>query len=694
MGSGAGRQLPELLAPAGHVEGFMAAVENGADAVYLGLKRLSARASAVNFSLDDLAVLLPYAHKRGRSVYVALNSLVTASEISSVLNLLQSLSDLKVDALIIQDPGIFFLARKYFPHLKLHASTLAGIHNHPGVNQLQRMGFKRVVLARELDFKEIKAISENTTCEIEMFVHGALCFSYSGFCLASSFRGGHSGLQGRCVQPCRLRLRQGRNEGYFLSCNDISYLRMIPELKKLRLAALKIEGRMKSADYIAQVVRAYRLVIDAAEKSEREAVEEACGMLANAPSRHLTSGYLGSNIDTEILAPHRSGSSGVWVGTVTEVRGGRAVVALRHELRPGDRLRPESAEGKERGALTVSEMSTLDGRWIACGRAGEDVLLPGSGDLQPRERLFKIGGKTASSAETWGKIRKEKIEVISYSRSFPHSGGLLKELPAAPADARETEETLIVKIGSAGDFLQACQSEAQRIMLAATRRNLERLAKQRLIPAQKARLIWSLPALIAEKETRYYKAAVEWYLEKGFLSWEVNNWGHLDFFSNRERANLISGHRFNIRNSAAMAALYEAGCGWSVLSLEITKNELEFLARSPSGTAPVVTIYAWPPLFISRLAPKLKEEKPVLTGRNEVLLYRRRQGRSCIYADRPMDWCGQLPLLRNLGFHRFLFDLSDGPENPMGEFGRLLKGYRHAKAHGPFSLFNFDRRPL
>jgi len=185
-------QKPELLAPAGHVDSFHAALENGADAVYLGLKQLSARASAANFTLNELAHLIPYARKRHASVYVALNSIVTASEFPGILDVLQSLSDLGVDGLIVQDPGILFLVHRHFPRLRLHASTLMAIHNHAGVNQMERLGAQRVVLARELTLEEILQIASATTAELEIFVHGALCYSYSGLCMASSYRGGRA----------------------------------------------------------------------------------------------------------------------------------------------------------------------------------------------------------------------------------------------------------------------------------------------------------------------------------------------------------------------------------------------------------------------------------------------------------------------------------------------------------------------
>ncbi len=177
------------------------------------------------------------------------------------------------------------------------------------------MGAQRVVLARELNLHEIKDIADRTKVELEIFVHGALCYSYSGLCLASSFRGGHSGLQGRCVQPCRLQFKQGRDEGFFLSCNDLCALPLVSELKKLRIAAFKIEGRMKSADYLAQVVRAYRLVLDAPAEEQKDSLMEARELLARSPSRRLTSGYFADNFNAEVLSPHRSGSSGQWVGT-------------------------------------------------------------------------------------------------------------------------------------------------------------------------------------------------------------------------------------------------------------------------------------------------------------------------------------------------------------------------------------------
>jgi len=685
---------PELLAPAGQVESFWAAVEHGADAVYLGLKQLSARASATNFTLEELAVLLPFAHRRNVSIYVALNSILTAGDIPRTLDLLQALDDLKVDALIVQDPGLFFLVRQFFPDLRLHASTLMAIHNHAGVAQLGRMGARRVVLARELNLREIAEIARQTTVELEVFVHGALCYSYSGLCLASSFRGGHSGLQGRCVQPCRLQFKQGRKEGFFLSCNDLCLLTALPELKRLRIAAFKVEGRMKSADYLAQVVRAYRLVLDAPPGKEREVLSEARELLARSPSRRLTMGFFADHPDREILSAHRSGSSGQWVGTVKRIDGRRVVAVLRHELRLGDRVRPEASQGKERQAFTVSEIVSELGQPVSCGRSGERVVLTVRGDLQVGERLIRVGSRAPSTGGAWQRIRNEIPAGTRFGRKFRGGEWSLRGRPGAKPARADGAETLIVKIGRVGQLAEAFRSPARWVVLTATHGNLERLAKHRFTEPEKQRFAWSLPPLIAEKEDQYYRLGVRWFCERGFHAWELNNWGHFDFFPDRGGLTLMAGYRFNVRNAAAMAELALAGCGWSILSLEITREELQLLAqqKQPAAVA-AVSLYSWPPLFTSRLVPKLDEGKPFRTPREETYLFERRAGNALIFADTPVNWLDRLPVLREYGYRWFCLDLSDGPAGRLPELQQLIEGCQEARAERPYALFNFERRP-
>jgi len=690
----------ELLAPAGNVESFFAAVENGADSVYLGLKKFSARATAANFTLEELSTLIPFAHKRNVRVYAALNSLIAAGEIREILDFLYALTGLGVDALIVQDAGIFFLARRYFPGLKLHASTLMTAHNSAGVNALRKMGAERVVLARELRMQEIEKVCANTEADLEIFIHGALCFSYSGLCLASSFRGGRSGLRGECVQPCRLRYSQGKKEGFFLSCNDLCALPFIPRLKQLRISCFKIEGRMKPAAYIAQVVKAYRGVLDA-EPGEEElaAVKRAGELLGEAPSRRLTSGHLTVDGASAVLTPHRSGSSGIWAGTVKSIQGDRALVALRHSLVRGDRLRPESTGGKEESAFSVSDVFNPEGEAIARGEAGSRVLLVCPRGIPSGAKLIKVGEKSESQASIWKKIRHAIPSGARYKSKFPGPEKVADDLRPGVRDESKARENVILKIGSPNELVKALQSSAGMVLVSASRSNLERIAKQRFSPLQMGKIGFSLPPLLSEdKDLEYYRAAVKWFMAKGFRLWEVNNWGHFDLLkrgkdTGGKSLRIIAGARLNLRNSAALAQVHEMGCGWSVLSLEITGEEMQLLSHEALGWNPVITLYSWPPLFISRLIPNLAEEKPFLTPRNELYHLKKQAGNGFIYADRPINLCERLPQLRSLGFRNFLLDVSDGPGKTVPDQDRILSSLASFHSSGLSCAFNFERRP-
>jgi len=280
---------PELLSPAGNMESFIAAVENGADAVYLGLKDFSARASAQNFSLDNVSKAIAYACSKSVKVYIALNTLVKTLELERAVDLLIALDEMQPDAIIIQDLGLLYLIQSQFPGLNIHASTQMAIHNLAGVKQLEQLGFKRVVLARELSSAEIKNITENTSIEIETFIHGALCYSYSGLCFFSSMIGGRSGNRGKCAQPCRKPYNSQSGEGgYLFSMKDLLTLSEIGDLVDAGVHSLKIEGRMKSPEYVAVVTDAYRKAIDG-ELSDQD---DIANRIKTVFSRETTSAYV------------------------------------------------------------------------------------------------------------------------------------------------------------------------------------------------------------------------------------------------------------------------------------------------------------------------------------------------------------------------------------------------------------------
>jgi len=323
---------PELLAPAGDWKSFVAAVEAGADAVYFGGKDFSARSFAVNLTREEIKKAIDYSHLRGVKCYAAVNTLVKDSEFAELFDYINFLYSEGIDALIIQDLGVLNLCRKYWPDLPLHASTQMSAHNLSDVLELEKLGFRRVVLARELTTEEILNIKKNSKIELECFVHGALCFSYSGQCFLSSMIGGRSGNRGKCAQPCRKKYalidaKTGKSmnvDGYFLSTRDLCALDVLDKMQFID--SLKVEGRMKSAAYVGGVVEKYRKAIDALaqnKKISKEEIEMDRKELAGIFNRGgFSHGYLLEKKPEYLISPDRSKNFGVLAGEVIEARNG------------------------------------------------------------------------------------------------------------------------------------------------------------------------------------------------------------------------------------------------------------------------------------------------------------------------------------------------------------------------------------
>ncbi len=285
----ADKKLPELLAPAGSYSAFVAAISSGADAVYLGGADFNARINAVNFTNEEIARAVSEAHFLGKKVYITLNTLISDREISVMLDYVQTLLKVGADAFIVQDLGVMRALKECFPEAVFHASTQCITHSLDGVNMLRRMGAQRAVIARELDKENIYRICRESEIEIEAFVHGALCVCHSGACLFSSLVGGRSGNRGECAQPCRLPyMLDGTDNAYPLSLRDLSLSGHICDLVEAGVASLKIEGRMKTPEYVGGVVGVFRELLDMG----RNADESDMKRLARIFSRGgFTDGY-------------------------------------------------------------------------------------------------------------------------------------------------------------------------------------------------------------------------------------------------------------------------------------------------------------------------------------------------------------------------------------------------------------------
>jgi collagenase-like PrtC family protease len=385
---------PELLAPAGSLESFFAALEKGADAVYAGLQDFSARARAKNFTLAQMERMLAHAHGQNRKIYITLNTLVKEKELPQLVDTLAALAGMRVDGVILQDLAVARIIRNHFPSIPLHASTQMTIHNTPGVKMLEQLGFQRAVLARELAVDEIAAIAASSPVEIECFVHGALCFSISGQCFFSSLLGGHSGNRGRCAQPCRRLYNHRGKEGHYFSTSDLSAIDMIPDLVKAGVKSLKIEGRMKSAEYVASVVEAYRTVLDAPEKAHKEALTAAKGILKYSFGRTPTKGFLASQQPDDIANPWQKGGTGRFIGQIKSIKGKSLIFETRDALHVGDRLRAQPKSDMAGQAWTVREL-VFNRKKCMEAPAGSIVEVETPFSFSVGDSIYKVSSKEA-----------------------------------------------------------------------------------------------------------------------------------------------------------------------------------------------------------------------------------------------------------------------------------------------------------
>ena len=351
---------PELLAPAGNEACLHAAVSAGADAVYLGLDEFNARRNADNFTLETLPAACEYAHLRGTSIYVTMNIEILPSEFDRAVKLARGIRDVGADGVIVQDIGLAAELVRAVPDLPLHVSTQMNTHSAAGIEAAARLGAKRVTLARELSLAEIADLAQIAAdfgMEIETFAHGALCVCYSGQCLMSSMIGGRSANRGLCAQACRLpyELHSARHDGalpapgeHLLSPRDLCTIDLLDQLADAGVASLKIEGRMKSADYVHEVVSVYREVLD----SGQPATDAHRARLAEAFSRGFTTAYLEGQRGNDIMSYGRPNNRGVFAGRVTRVADGFAEVKPEIELNDGDVLEFWTNKGHFASTLT------------------------------------------------------------------------------------------------------------------------------------------------------------------------------------------------------------------------------------------------------------------------------------------------------------------------------------------------------
>lgn len=456
----------ELLAPAGNMEAFKAAVVAGADAIYIGGKLFGARNYASNFTIEEMEEAITYAHLYDRKVYVTVNTIIYEAEVPSFLSYIESLVKIHVDALIIQDLGMADLLHQMYPTLELHASTQMHIHNLEGVKMIEQLGFKRAVIAREVDIDTIKQIKKETSLALEVFGHGALCVCYSGQCYMSYTIGGRSGNRGTCAQCCRQPYKvkcqnKTYNDGkYPLSMKDLNILPYISEFIEAGIDSIKIEGRMKRAEYVYMIVSLYRKAIDSYyQKGSFTLSLEDEKKLYKIFNRTFTKGFLFHENEKDIVHDYRPNHMGIVIGKVTQIMKNKIKILLKEDVSIGDGIR--ILNEKEDYGMTIASMC-VQNRNVSSAHAKQEIELICNASISKNDLVIKTSDKKDLDEihmqmkqqikipimiKLQAYINKPLLLILEDGKNKVQVEGVIVEKAKASPISKETIEKQVTKLG-------------------------------------------------------------------------------------------------------------------------------------------------------------------------------------------------------------------------------------------------------
>lgn len=589
----------ELLAPAGSPEAVIAAVQNGADAVYLGMGNFNARRGAKNFTDEEFEKAVRYCRIRGCKVYVTLNTLVNDRELEPAVTAAKLASDLGADGIIIQDLGLIKAIRSALPDIPLHASTQMSIHNLAGVEAAAEMGLTRAVLARELSLEQIKFITKHASIETEVFCHGALCFCHSGQCYMSALIGRRSGNRGMCAQPCRMQysLTGSMNE-YPLSLKDSCLADRLQELEDAGVSCLKIEGRMKRPEYTAIVTGIYSKAL----REHRKPTAEEMELLERAFSRQgFTQGYL--NGDKEDMFGVRSETEKTDESIFTTARKAYAEGEMR-------RVPVHFYTVVEKGEPAKAIAFDDDGnRAVAFGPVPERAKRQGLTDSYLTEQMFKTGGTPYSCVENRAKtepglylpaseineLRRKLISELSERRAVPPTRRVGR-LPATPRNLDPVADPKIIfQVRSADQLTKELAALKPDYLYAPALLMAQKPELMLPFVEQGATPVAVLPRVITDEQSPEVYAALEKLFDEGVREALVGNLGHV-FLAKKAGMKLRADFGLNVFNSLSLEKLREAGFLSATASFELRLSQIRDLMK-PLDTE--IIIYGRLPLMIS-----------------------------------------------------------------------------------------------
>ena len=570
----------ELLAPAGGQEALVAAVQSGADAVYMGFGAFNARRSARNFSDEEFRAAVSYCHLRGVKVYLTLNTLVTDRELPLLVEEARIASECGADAILVQDWGVLDTLRALIPDVPLHASTQMSLHTLSGVAEAARLGMTRAVLARELNREEIAEICEKSPIEIEAFVHGALCMCYSGQCEMSAVIGRRSGNRGACAQPCRLPYGfDGKASGHPLSLKDANLAPFVPEMQDMGVACLKIEGRMKRPEYVAAVTEIYARLL----REHRAPTKDEQKKLALAFSRDgFTEGYYRGTRSREMFGtrPENAKWPEDWFGELRaryEKEDQRLVpLDLTCAIRAGEpmRLRAEDADGHT-VTVTGSVPESARNRALTAEEVEARLKKTGGTAFSVASCFVTLDDGLAVSAGALNALRREALAQMEAQRTAVPERRAFDFVPPEKIKNSADKPLLTVSIHKAEQLSEAL------VLLAPARVYvpIELLPQLDLTPyLGRTQFFAVLPRIYRTQDEPILRALLEDAAKKGVTGVSLANLGHLSLVRGLDAA-LHGDWALNVYNSAALAFWKEQGLSSACVSFELRDAQLRDLSK-------------------------------------------------------------------------------------------------------------------
>jgi putative protease len=619
----------------------------------------------MNFSNHQLPLLIKEAHKNDVKIYVTLNTVIKNSELGELIQQIHLLNEINPDAVIIQDWGVSYIIKKYFPKLTIHASTQMGHHNSAGASHAEKSGFERVILARELTMKELQQTAQNTTTPLEIFVHGALCYSFSGMCLFSSYMGGAGANRGLCTQPCRRMYDDRGDKAYYFSLKDNQQASHIQEIAKYGITSLKIEGRMKSASYVNKVAKAYRMALDNPEN-----LNTSLSMLKDDLGRDKTGYFLDGKVKDAIT---HYPNTGKLIGKV--IYSDKSSVTIEVESQPdtGSRLFIRVKNRDEQYAVKVRDEDK---------RKGNNLTIKFDQQVTKGSEVFLASTKAEKFPS---KLPDEYVKLPApFNRKKEQE--IIRNVQTTKKQ-KQNRETVFLRINDLGWLRKIRLEYLDGLILNLPANEWSEFNPDAGFLRNNNKKIWiELPKFISETNAEKTRAFCKNLYSKGFRNFYLSHLSQKEYLP--KEAYFATNENVYVYNDAAATMIESQGARFWTSPHE---NEMENLLAGKHRNA-LVPMYYYPELFYSRMPVDIKQDSEEVFTDSTGAKFRKRvhDGITIVIPEIPVALFQYKQKLTKQGFSNFLIDLS-WQKPSSNTLKKLMLRLKNSQQVQPSNTFNFKK---